>query len=164
MPASCTGDSRWLACAAEVLTAYIRHRAPWPPSQPGQAPADWPLAEQRDLRTRAPDMQAALTVLGRGAFPKPVGLLEPDPDRFDLREVDLREVDLRKADLRKADLAGAHMEDADLGDAHPEEANPGGAQLERAWLHRAHLEGARLGPRPRSAPDTSRSRFRTGTA
>jgi uncharacterized protein YjbI with pentapeptide repeats len=125
------GDRRTIA---EILTAYIRQRAPWPPTQPGQAPADWPLDEQRDLRTRATDVQAALTILGRGAFPKPVRLIGPDPDRFDLRDVD----------LRKADLAGAHLEGADLSGAHLEEAHLGGAHLKRAWLHRAHLEGAWL--------------------
>jgi hypothetical protein len=91
------GDRRTIA---EILTAYIRQRAPWPPTQPGQYRADWPTDQQPDLRTRAPDVQAALTVLGRGSFPKPTDPYAPAADRLDLREVD----------LRKADLGGAHLE------------------------------------------------------
>jgi hypothetical protein len=53
---------------AEVLTSYVRTHSPWLPSQPNQYKPDWPLDLQPDLRTRAPDVQAALTVLGRGRF------------------------------------------------------------------------------------------------
>jgi hypothetical protein len=127
-----TGDRRTIA---EVLTAYIRQRAPWPPTRPGQYRADWPLEQQPDLRTRAPDVQAALTVLGRGPFPKPVRLEATDADR-----VDLREVDLRKADLGGADLRGARLWDAKL-----QEARLGRADLQGALLGRADLRGADLG-------------------
>ena len=40
----------------EVLTAYIRQRSPWPPSQPGQYQPNWPLYGQQgqpELRARA---------------------------------------------------------------------------------------------------------------
>ena len=53
-----TGDRRTIA---EVLTAYIRQRTPWPPTEPTQAPADGPLDQQPDLRARASDLQAAMT-------------------------------------------------------------------------------------------------------
>jgi hypothetical protein len=66
----------------DILTAYIRQHSPWPPSQSGQYKSDWPLVQQPDLRTRAPDVQAALTVLSRIRL-----------------SVDLHEVDLRKAFL-----------------------------------------------------------------
>jgi uncharacterized protein YjbI with pentapeptide repeats len=136
-----SGDRRTIA---EILTAYIRQRAPWPPTQPGQYRADWPLDEQPDLRTRAPDAQAALTVLGRGPFPRPARRLGADPDRLDLREVDLRKADLDGAHLKRASLGGAHLEGALLVGAHLEEAWLLGAHLEGAQLRGADLQGARL--------------------
>jgi hypothetical protein len=105
---------------AEVLTAYVRHYARWPPGsdQPdgGTAPR-----EILRLRERQPAVQAALTVLGR--MPRPTG-----------QDLELR-LDLRRTDLRRADLSGARFAWARL-----EEAN-----LDRAWLLDAHLEGAWLG-------------------
>jgi hypothetical protein len=139
---------------AEVLTAYIRHRAPWPPAKPGQYRADVPLDRQPDLRTRAPDVQAALTVLARGPFPKPVSHEAPRAGRLDLREVDLRKADLVSAHLEGAWLDRAHLEGAWLDrvhlvgawlvNAHLEGAELGGAHLEDAWLAGARLEGAQL--------------------
>jgi uncharacterized protein YjbI with pentapeptide repeats len=117
---------------AEILTAHIRQRSPWPPSQPGQYRADWPLDQQPDLRTRAPDVQAALIVLGRGPFPRPLDT--PEVPRLDLVSADLRKAILRDAYLEGADLAGAHLEGADLG----------GARLAEAILRDAHLAGAIL--------------------
>jgi hypothetical protein len=145
------GDRRTIA---EVLTAYIRHRAPWPPTQPDQYRADWPLEKQPDLRTRAPDVQAALTVLGRGPFPKPMSHEVPRADRLDLREVDLRKADLVTLHLEGAWLDGAHLEGAwldrmhlegaQLIKAHLEEAKIDRAHLEHAWINGAHLEQADL--------------------
>jgi uncharacterized protein YjbI with pentapeptide repeats len=123
------GDRRTIA---EVLTAYIRQRAPWPPTQPGQYRADWPLRQQLDLRTRAPDVQSALTVLGRGPYPKPASHEAASAHRLDLREVDLR-----KADLDSANLAGAWLDSANLAGAWLGEAN-----LQRVWLRRANLQRA----------------------
>ena len=125
------GDRRTIA---EVLTAYIRQRAPWPPTQPGQYRADWPLDQQPDLRTRAPDVQAAFTVLGRGPFPKPVSYEATEADRLDLRTLDLRRADLHGANLHGARLGGANLHGARLR----------GADLRRAVLDRADLRGAVL--------------------
>jgi uncharacterized protein YjbI with pentapeptide repeats len=113
---------------AEILTAFVRQRSPWPPSQRGQYRDDFPIHEQPGLRTRAADIQAALTVLGRGGF---------------TRQGALR-LDLAGVDLRKAVLYDAHLEGANLGRAHLEGANLGNARLEGAFLARAHLEGAYL--------------------
>jgi hypothetical protein len=87
----------------EVLTAYIRTHAPWPPSLPGQYVATAPIDDVPELQVRAPDVQASLTVLGRGGF-------ADDPED----RVDLHEVDLRKAHLRHANLIGASFYGANL--------------------------------------------------
>jgi hypothetical protein len=49
------------AAVAEVLTAFIRGRVPWPPARPDQPGEDTPIEEILFLRYRAPDVQAALT-------------------------------------------------------------------------------------------------------
>jgi hypothetical protein len=141
----------------EVLTAFIRSRAPWP-----SATVRPPVP--------AADVQAALTVLGRRS-------LEHEPDtqaslnlcRVDLRgadmrggrfanallndsnldDADLRGIDLSKARLadasmRKARLRNAHLENAILVRAHLEEARLFRARMQGAELIDAHLEGARL--------------------
>jgi hypothetical protein len=126
---------------AEVLTAYVRTHSPWPPSQPNQYKPDWPLDPQPDLRTRAPDVQAALTVLGRGRF---ASLAAMDSAWLDLQEVDLRKANLAGAHLERANLAGAHLEGANLSGAHLERARLAHAHLKRANLSGAHLEGAIL--------------------
>jgi uncharacterized protein YjbI with pentapeptide repeats len=125
---------------AEVLTAYVRTHSPWPPTQPGQYKPDWPLDEQPDLRTRAPDVQAALTVLGRGRFAS----LTTSRASLNLQATDLRKADLYGAHLEQANLIGTYLWRADLRDAHLERAFLIGAHLEQANLERANLEGALL--------------------
>jgi uncharacterized protein YjbI with pentapeptide repeats len=130
---------------AEVLTAFVRQRSPWPPSQPG-------------LDRPAADIQAALTVLGRGGFTRQ-GALRLDLARIDLRNRTLNGAHLEGADLtdthlevtslfdahlERAILLDAHLEDAILSDCHLEAANLLGAHLEGAILTRARLEGALL--------------------
>jgi uncharacterized protein YjbI with pentapeptide repeats len=122
----------------EILTAFVRQRSPWPPSQPGQYRDDFPIGQQPQLRTRAADVQAALTVLGRGGFTR------QGTFRLDLAAVDLRKTALARAHLEDANLNGAHLEDADLIDAHLEDAGLLDAHLEDAGLLDAHLEGAHL--------------------
>jgi hypothetical protein len=80
----------------EVLTAFIRSHAPWPPRLPGQYVASAPIDEVPELQVRAADVQASLTVLGRGSFGRPEG----QGDRLDLHAVD----------LRHAYLNGMHLE------------------------------------------------------
>ena len=134
---------------AEVLTAFVRQRSPWPPSQPGQYRDDFPIDQQPELRTRAADVQAALTVLGRGGFTRQGAF------QLDLAAVDLRKAVLDGAHLEDANLMGAHLEGANLFQshlegghlrgAHLEGAHLGDARLEGANLFQAHLEGANLG-------------------
>jgi Pentapeptide repeats (8 copies) len=111
----------------EVLTAYVRKHAPWPPRLPGQPAKDAPIKQVPELRGRAPDVQAALTVLGRRQAD------ESDPT------LDLRSVDLRKADLRNANLRGATLFETQLQDARLEKA-----QLQYALLFKVNLQDATL--------------------
>jgi hypothetical protein len=105
----------------EVLTAFIREhsREQWPPSDDS--------ADQVRTRSTRPDVQAALTVVGRR-----------DP-HCDIRQIDLTDAHLNRADLTRAHLSGADLTRADLKDARL-----GSADLTRADLVVAVLTGARL--------------------
>jgi pentapeptide repeat protein len=105
----------------EVLTAFIREhsREHWPPP-------DHPAGRERERSTR-PDVQAAVTVVGRR-----------DAKR-DIRQISLTDADLTRADLNGASLTRANFTDADLSSA-----SLFGADLTRASLTRADLNGAAL--------------------
>jgi hypothetical protein len=120
---------------AEILTAYVCGHAPWPPTLPGQPPEDTPAGEAREC---PPDVQAAMTVLGR--MPRPTG----ERHRLLLRRVDLRGVDLSGANLRGATLLGAHLEGAILLQTQLDGADLRFTHLDGAYLGQAHLDGAYL--------------------
>ena len=123
------------ATIGEVLTAYLRGRAPWPPRLEDQPPVATPIWEVPFLRLRAPDVQAALTVLGRGHF------ATPDPGAPPL---DLADTDLRRAYLSKASLQRARLHSTDLRRVYFDDVNLQGATLSRANLQGAHLRNANL--------------------
>jgi len=140
----------------EVLTAYIRENAPWPPKSAKSPEVDFvkppgggsvsesasnETAEQDESpeqgeepakRVPRTDIQAILGVINRR---------EEDavPEKHRLQSLDLR-----GTDLRGADLSGAHLEGADLSGAHLEGAILFNANLKGAHLLGAHLEGAIL--------------------
>lgn len=129
----------------EVLTAYVRENAPWPPETLEEAKKKRPWAKPRDKRPSLskemktedqknvkpdPDIQAILTIIGRRART--------------FRKGESQRLDLRNTDLRGADLQGEHMEGANLSEAHMEKANLWKCHLEKADLHGAHLEWAEL--------------------
>jgi hypothetical protein len=126
----------------EIFAAYLGEHAPWPPTK--QDDDDAPLA------TRAADVQAVITVLGRRVRERK----GPDDWRWlSLRRLDLRNADLIGAHLERAILTGVHLEGAELIGAHLEGAELIGAHLEgaalkgahlEAYLREAHLEGAGL--------------------
>jgi hypothetical protein len=123
------------ATIGEVLTAFIRGHAPWPPSLPGQYVATAPIGQVPKLQTRAPDVQASLWVLGRGGFADALD----DDHWLDLTAADLRRADLRDARLGAADMRFASLQLAYLSGAHLE-----GAHLEGSDLADARLAGAYL--------------------
>jgi hypothetical protein len=123
------------ATIGEVLTAYLRGHAPWPPRLEDQPPIEAAIETVAFLRLRALDVQAALTVLGRGHFADP----DPDAPQLDLADTDLRRSYLSRADLRRARLYGA-----DLRRARFDDTDLRGATLIRAYLQEAHLLGANL--------------------
>lgn len=110
----------------EVLTAYVRDNAPWPPKQEiignpfvelqtnSENPANHFLHGKP-----AADIQAILTVLGRRDETA--------------REQELK-LDLCHANLRRAVLREAHFEGANLLLTRLEGASLDGAHLERAFL------------------------------
>ena len=120
----------------EVLAAFVREhsREPWP------LPAgDEPGADAAERRTR-PDVQAAVTVIGRR-----------NP-RYDRQRVDLRRgliigprLNLRGAYLIGADLSNkTYFIGADFSGADLRGADFGGADLRGAWFFGADLSGADL--------------------
>jgi Pentapeptide repeats (8 copies) len=132
----------------EVLTAYLRSHSPWPPRLPGQYTADAPIDEVPELELRAPDVQAAATVLGRRLLP-PTGLRSLNLADVDLRKAYLPKANLEGARLSRTNLHGAWLRKANLQAAGLEDVNLKGTELthtglQRAWLHRADLRDARL--------------------
>jgi hypothetical protein len=114
----------------EMLATFIRERSRqhWPPPDPGGQ------ARQRSPR---PDVQAAITVLGRR-------LTERDAEPVDLAGADLAGADLTGAVLAGAVLARADLLAATLVRADLSGADLGGARLTGANLVGADLSGADL--------------------
>lgn len=136
----------------EVLTAYVRENAPWPPKEVKQAKGLPDLGEKPDsfvkrleakltykIKPRA-DIQAILTVINRRerTFKKGEAM------RLDLRHTDLRGADLWRGHLEGVYFVGTHLEGANLQRAHLENADLLLAHLEDADLWKAHLEEANL--------------------
>jgi uncharacterized protein YjbI with pentapeptide repeats len=143
----------------EILTAYVREHAPWPP-KPGQGEKDDQLPTKdspipgrwippREVKP-ATDIQAILTVLGRRirgfnqGEDQPLNLASTDLRGADLRDAHLDRASLIDASLQQANLSRAHLRGADLRDAHLDRAYLPDAHLEGAWPVRAYLKGANL--------------------
>src|SRR6266511_3519309 len=132
----------------EIFTAFIRSHAPLPPPLPGEHNANAHTNQVPLLQSRAPDIQAALTIIGR----RPTHKNDPPLDlrQTDLREANLGGANLTRARLSGADLTGADLTAADLTEAWLDEADLTGADLigadlTEAWLDGADLTGAQLG-------------------
>lgn len=104
----------------EILTAFVRERAS---VTKNQTPKEPPLR-------LAPDIQAALDVIGRR--------------RHAYKDGESQRLDLRAADLRRAHLAGAKLAGAILSEVRLEKANLAGISLEGAILRAAYLEHSNL--------------------
>jgi hypothetical protein len=124
----------------EVLTAFVRDHSR----------EQWPLidsdSQDRERSTR-PDVQAALTVVGRR-----------DRKR-DTRLIDLARADLARAYLARADLARAYLDRANLSAAYLGAADLSGADLSGADLSGAELSGARLAHTNLSSADLTGARL-----
>jgi len=149
----------------EVLVAYVHRRAPRP-TKPT-------IRQPEELRVRAPDVQAVLTVLGRrqaaltGPFDPPLDLRAldlhgadlaghgfgffngPDFSLADLSGTDLKKAHLSRmrlaaADLRGADLRGADLSGTDLRGADFRGADLSGTDLSFAFLRAVNLRGTDL--------------------
>ena len=143
----------------EVLTAYVRENAPWPPkssksseegfieppgegSVPGSASyedAEQDKSAEQDAHPtlgRPPtDIRALLDVLKRREE-------ERVPKEYRIQHLDLRGTYLRRANLRRANLWGANLWKANLPGANLQKASLEDAILEGADLRGADLRGA----------------------
>jgi hypothetical protein len=132
------------AAIHELLAAYARAESTWSHHDPVTLTAVEPDTAPNEgsepplLKIRAPDVQAALTVLGRR--------VEIPEEVIELQNVDLRSAYLGGANLRRAIIARAMLAQAgaldqtiDLTDAHLRRTN-----FRRALLTHAILRGADL--------------------
>src|SRR6266508_4439673 len=134
---------------SELLTAFVRVHAPWTAREAnGSAPEPLPSVDQLAwLSDRAPDVQAAMHVLGRR--PAAHGEVRLQLSRVDLRRSYLSRSRLVSANIRHSSLAGAwlrytRLDDGDLVNTDLRQANLRGARLMNADLVRAKLRGADL--------------------
>lgn len=113
----------------EVLTAYVRTHAPWPPKEK-KSKTFYEFDPEREPDPADPDIRAVLTVLRRRT--RYLGKGEEEHER----------IDLRSTDLRGGNLFDIHLEGAYLQGANLEGANLQGAELRGADLHGANLSVA----------------------
>jgi hypothetical protein len=149
----------------EVLATFVREHSQeeWPPS--GRAIHD-PDADAVPRATR-PDVQAAITVIGRRrskGIPLPINLTGAKLVRVDLTLADLRRVNLSHADLYRASLVGSNLTDAILDQAaltraSLTDANLTSAKLFHADLYDADLSGADLTDADLNTADLSEARL-----
>jgi len=143
------------ATITEILVAFVHGHASWPagaPRSPEPHPTPTVDRQLHWLRDRAPDVQAAMSVLSRRPRAR-------DEERVDLGTVDLRRSRLTRAKLsgirlrhsnladawmRQIDLEGSDLEDTDLRLANLNEARLAGASLRHAYLDEADVHGAHL--------------------
>jgi hypothetical protein len=136
----------------EVLTAFAREHAPWPPK-----PSDDPQTKEPTRTQAGPhrpkepdtDVQAVIAVLGRRdasrtSYRLDLSFTDLEGGKFaeghhgNFEKAILRGTRLKRADLKGTLLRGADLEGADLREAHLE-----GADLEAAEnLEKADLHGA----------------------
>lgn len=132
----------------EILSTYVQTHAPWPPSRRGQARQGAGRDEVLPLRVWAPDVQAAITVLGRrAATPReqPLDISAVDLRRAELSGADLRNALIYRSCLQRAILSHANLEGVNFARTVLEAADLRDANLDKAILRRADLKEADLG-------------------
>jgi uncharacterized protein YjbI with pentapeptide repeats len=142
----------------EVLTAFVRERAPWKSDKPpaaeeflqpraGELEATNEVSFPKPLPKPAKDIQAILTVLGRRAKeqePVSLDLSRTDLQGAYLRWANLERLNLNEANLHWAFLRGVNLKEATLYSVNLKEAEVDGAHLEGAKICGANLKGASL--------------------
>jgi hypothetical protein len=143
----------------EVLTAFLREHAPWPPrDEPTADSPPWPdvddytkpeTDEPPEIPELSTDVQGAATVLGRRNRRHEPWLYQLNLKRVDLHTASLPGANFSDAFLSEASLRGVSFFGANLVGAQLPKANLAGAylketDLERAWLHGADLAAANL--------------------
>jgi uncharacterized protein YjbI with pentapeptide repeats len=125
----------------EVLCTFVRHRSSRGAVPQHRLPApsgdDGEAAHPSCIRPPEPDVQAALTVIGRRNPQQDVGpirLYGANMDGADLSAANLRNADLRQTSLRATTLHGADLREASLFEA----------DLNGAYLHGANMQTADL--------------------
>ena len=129
-----------------TLAVYIRDQSQWTPDKrklwdrlkalEGRAGEDDARVGIGALRKRAPDVQAALSVVGSNK-----GDL---PDKLDLRDADLQGAALGRAQLPGALFSGAHLDYLDVRTSDQPYANFAGAEFKGASLYGAYFNNADL--------------------
>jgi hypothetical protein len=134
------GDGGYRLVVFEVLTAYIRQHALRDLEASGLD------TEVTYLGMRAPDVQAAITVLGRRTA------LATDPP-LDLSDTDLSVRSFVHARLQGVNFIGALLPATDFTDAQLQNASMPGVLLWNADFTNAQLQGANLGDAKVRNPD-----------
>jgi hypothetical protein len=139
-------ENRTEITGSDAKRLRLKRRVAWPQGTRWQ----WP--EMGSGRWTRPDVQAAVTVVGRRAVNRdiqaqPIDLYRAVLISANLRGANLRGVTLRGATLRRADLRDAILGDADLRGVTLRDARCDGADLTGAkWPKSAPLpEGWKLG-------------------
>lgn len=132
-----------------LLCAFVRGHAPWNGGTPDGPPHPTPTVDDRMpwLDNRAPDVWAALRVLGRRpVYPqeRPLFLAHVDLRSAALAEMRLDGANLRHSNLARAWMPGISLECSQLLNADLRRANLQEARMAHADLRRAHLQGADL--------------------
>jgi hypothetical protein len=137
-----------------LLGAFVRNNASWPVGAPDgpQHPTAAVDEHLTWMTVRAPDIQAAVGILGR--FPPSADAKMLFLSRTDLRGlqldgakligVQIRHTNLARAFLRGTRLDGCDLQDTDLRRANLEHVHLVGADLSRAYLQDADLRHADL--------------------
>ncbi|MFF7889256.1 pentapeptide repeat-containing protein [Streptomyces sp. NPDC020794] len=138
---------RWTVTV--LLAAFVRDHAAWAVGSPDGPLHPTAAIDERLpwLQSRANDVQAAMTVLGRR--PKSLEPWSLYLSRTDLRSADLSRDHLSDAQIRHSNLARAWLPDAflertNLTDTDLRQANLRHAHMARAVLRGAHLQEADL--------------------
>lgn len=122
----------------EVLAAFVRNHAPWPPRTPlDDSAAGDASGTVTELRKRMPDVYTAMTILGRAQW-------RDRSVELQLNNTDLRRAFLREADLQHTYMPDVHLENAILPQAVLRKSTLWNAHMQRVHLRNADLQGADL--------------------